>query len=229
MANDIVNYSIADDGFDHASRDYDGNVIKGDILKCSQGHWLVGTESTPLEAGARRVVVGTFARWIRWGYGDDGRMQPVDHRDRVDGRLPELEELPEHDATVAGPDGKPRPAWSLNRYLYLVDRDTAATSTYITSAWKGREAVVSLANQIAQKRVAHPGTCPIIEFGSVPGKGKYGTYMRPVLRVVGWVGGNVALDPAARGMAKLKQITGGKSISDIYGPETDDMSDSIPF
>jgi hypothetical protein len=40
-------------------------------------------------------------------------------------------------------------------------------------------------------RVARPGINPVVEFDAAAHQTKYGRKMKPVLRIVGWVGGNL--------------------------------------
>src|SRR5215467_8750740 len=147
MTTEMTNYDHGSDGFADAASDYNDNIIKGEMLKCSQGHWLLGQENKTIPSGSRFVATGTAAQYVKWGLGDDGKPRPVDNVTRKPGApMPELEDLPDHEAQVAGPDGKPRPAWQLTRYLYLTDPEDASVCTFVTSTWQGRDAVIALGN-----------------------------------------------------------------------------------
>jgi hypothetical protein len=236
MTTEMTNFDNGSDGWSDAASDYNDNIIRGEMLKCSSGHWLLGQENKAVPAGARFVAVGTATQWVKWGFGDDGRPRPVDHHTRKPGEpIPELEDLPDHTAMVPGPDAKDRPAWQLTRYLYLTNPEDASVCTFVTSTWKGREAIIALGNQIVTMRTARPGVSPVIELHSAPYKARYGTQQKPVLKVVGWVGGSQAAEPPrpqAPPTPKLKSIpTSDKpSTSPVFGHVANDMmDDEIPW
>jgi hypothetical protein len=169
----------------------------------------MGRDSTPLKPDTRLVATGTVAAWVKW---EDGK--PTQYRVRKTGeRFPDRDELGDLDESAweLGPDDNPRDPWQNTRFVHFVDPATAGAFTYSTSSWSGRSAVTALGDQITRMRVARPGAAPVVEFGSAPLQTKFGRKMKPVLKVVGWVGGGD--EPK-----QLDQL-----------PKNGDMNDVIPF
>jgi hypothetical protein len=186
--NDLTIFNT-DDGWNDAAADYADNVLRGELLKCTDGHWSIGRNSTPLKPGTRLVALGTVAAWVKWARG-----KPTEYRVRKPGeRLPERKDLGDLDETQweTSPDGKPRDCWQESRFVHLVDPATAEMFTFSTSSWGGRSAVNALGAQITRMRVARPGAAPVVEFHSALGPTKFGPKMKPVLKVV--VGSAVAM------------------------------------
>jgi hypothetical protein len=144
--------------------------------------------------------------------------------------MPEREELGDLDEAdwQAGPDGKKRDPWQNSRYLYLTIPETAQILTFSTASWSGRGAVIGLGDQISRMRVARPGVSAVVELSSAPHKTKFGTGLKPIIRVVGWVGGG-------GGGADLKQIAGPRTGGQAGKPAPqveimdDMMDDGVPF
>jgi len=201
----------ADDGWSDFANDYSETLTRGDLLKCSKGHWLLGQERLP--EGTKLVATGAAAAWIKWGLDENGKQKPVDEKIRKKGQpMPDRVDLDDPEAQIPGLDGKPRYAWQNTRYIYFVDPETAATCTFSTATWEGRRAAIALGDQITTMRTARPGVSPIVELHSAPYQNKFGMQMKPVLKVVGWVGGRTA-DPK-----QLKAL-----------PKNADMDDACPF
>lgn len=242
MTTDIAKYDSNDDGFAAAAADLDSRAIKGDILRCSKGHWLVGESQTHLDLNNPMVATSTVTQWVRWGEDEHGRPKPIDFfPKRIGDPVPQaIEELPDAEAMTTGPDGQERPAWQLTKYLHFTDPQTAATYTFITSTWRGREAVSSLAAQIVTMRTARKGVSPVVILGSAPYKTKFGTQMKPTFRITGWVGGNggAAVEPQ-RPAAMLPPLRHGRdhvrdvpapNVSPVFGHVTNDtLDDEVPF
>jgi hypothetical protein len=199
----------SDDGWADAANDYADNVLRGELIKCVDGHWSFGRDGTPLKADTRLVALGTVAAWVKWEEG-----KPTQYRVRKPGeQLLDRAELGDTDETrwETGPDDNPRDPWQSTRFVHFVDPATAAALTFSTSSWSGRNAVIALGDQITRMRVARPGASPVVEFTSAPLQTKFGRKMKPVLKVVGWVGGSDEPKP-------LDQL-----------PKGGDMDDTIPF
>ena len=204
----------SNDGFADAAADYAKDLLRGELLKCTDGHWLVGKEGEKLAFGIRMVAVGTAAAWVKWAGG-----KPAEYRVRRPGEeLPDRDELGDLDKSdwEAGPDDMPRDPWQNTRFLWLTDPETAALYTYSTSSWSGRSAVIGLGDQITRMRTARPGAAPIVEFHSGPLQTKFGKKMKPILKVVGWVGG------ADNGAVELPKLPTPKAVNDMH-------DDSVPF
>jgi hypothetical protein len=216
MTSDITIYND-NDGFADAAADYSENLLRGELLKCTDGHWFVGKEGSALAHDTRMVALGTAASWVKWVNG-----KPDEFRIRRAGEtMLERDELGDNVAAdwETGPDGQPRDPWQNTRFLWLVDPKTAAAYTFSTSSWSGRSAVIGLGDQITRMRVARPGVNPIIEFSSAPLQTKFGRKMKPVLKIVGWVGGG------GEG-ADVKQIGKAPAKAEVLD---DMMDDACPF
>jgi hypothetical protein len=231
MSNNLTTYD-AEDGWNDAASDHATKLIRGDLLKCNKGHWLLGQEAKPLPAGTRLVATGTNAAWVKWGTGDNGLPRPVEYRVRKPGEaMPEREELGDLNEAdwPAGPDGQPRDPWQNTRFLYLVNPETAATCTFSTATYGGRGAVSALGSQIVTMRTARRGVSPVVELHSAPYKTKYGIQMKPVFKVVGWVGGNTETVTQTAPTPKLIAPANDRAASTVYGPIDNDMTDEVPF
>ena len=100
---------IGDDGFEAAAAEGAERILKGDLLKFSDGHWLVGREAVLIKQDLRLVAMGTAAAWVRWAGG-----KPDKYVIRQAGApFPEREELGDNDEALwePGPDDKPRDPW----------------------------------------------------------------------------------------------------------------------
>jgi hypothetical protein len=182
------------DGWEDAANDASARIIRGAILKFSDGQWTTGREGTVVERGTKLVALGTTAAWVKWW---DNK--PVEYKLRVAGqRMLDREELgdDEEGEWQAGPGGGLRDPWQNTRFVYLVDPLTAEAYTFSTASWSGRSAVIDLGDQIARMRLAHPGAVPVVALESAPHLTKYGRKTKPVFKVVGWrKGGSVEDEP----------------------------------
>src|SRR5215831_10401848 len=101
MNNEMTIYETTDDGWSDFAADYSQNLVRGDLLKCSKGHWLLGQEGARLPEGTRLVATSCAAAWIKWGIDENGKQRPVGERIRQKGeRMPDREELDDPDATI---------------------------------------------------------------------------------------------------------------------------------
>lgn len=195
---------IGDDGFEAAAAEGAERILKGDLLKFSDGHWLVGREAVLIKQDLRLVAMGTAAAWVRWAGG-----KPDKYVVRQAGApFPEREELGDNDEALwePGPDDKPRDPWQSTRFVHLVNPETAGLYTFSTTSWGGRGAVIDLADAIVRYRHARPGACPVVTLGSAPMQTKFGKKWRPVFQIVDWVGGDGTAE--ARPKPELKMIPG---------------------
>jgi hypothetical protein len=176
------------DGWDAAAAEGSDRVLRGELLKFSDGHWLIGREALPMAPGLRLVAMGTAAAWVRWAGGKPDRY--VVRQPGVP--FPDRDELGDHDETAweNGPDDKPRDPWQSSRFVHLVNPETAAAYTFSTTSWGGRGAVIDLADAIGRYRHARPGAAPVVVLESAPMQTRYGKKWKPVFKVVDWVGGS---------------------------------------
>jgi hypothetical protein len=178
---------VGDDGFEAAAAEGAERILKGDLLKFSDGHWLVGREALPMKQDVRLVVMATAAAWVKWEGG-----KPVRYIVRQAGvPFPEREELGDLDESKwePGPDDKPRDPWQSTRFVHLTNPETASLFTFTTTSWGGRGAVIDLADAIVRYRGARPGAHPVVVLQSAPMQTKFGKKWRPVFQIVDWVGG----------------------------------------
>jgi hypothetical protein len=177
------------DGWGDVAAESGERVLRGDLLKFSDGTWLVGRESIPVEKDRKLVAVGCASAWVRWAGG-----KPDKYIVRQPGAAsPEREDLGDSDETKwePGPDNRPRDPWMSTRYVYLVDPHDASAYTFSTSSWGGRGAVIDLADAIQRYRAARPGASPVVLLEAAAMKTKYGVKRRPVLKIIDWVGGDI--------------------------------------
>jgi hypothetical protein len=177
------------DGWEEAAAEGGARVLRGDLLKFSDGHWLVGREGLPVDKERKLVAVGCAAAWVRWAGG-----KPDKYIVRQPGvPFPEREELGdlEESAWEPGPDDKPRDPWQTTRFVHLVDPHDASAYTFSTTSWGGRGAVIDLADAIQRYRSARPGASPVVMLEAAPMKTKFGTKRKPVFKIVDWVGGGI--------------------------------------
>jgi hypothetical protein len=225
-----------DDGFNDAATDFQSNMLRGQLLKCSDGHWLVGREGTPLEPNIRMVAIGAGMAWVRWH-----NNQPVQNLVRKPGeKMKERSELQppkpnENDGAFQfgheyelAQDGRVKDPWQNTRFLWLTDPRTAALYTFSTSSWAGRDAVAGLGDQIVRMRMARPGVSPVLEFESGPLQTKFGRKFKPVLKIVGWVGDSQS--PLRVGETPLRgNATQQQQIGHAPAIISDMNDDEIPF
>jgi hypothetical protein len=223
------------DGWADAAKDAEERIIRGTLLKFSDGRWSKGKEGTPVEDGTQLVAIDTAVGWVRWVGG-----KPDRYVMRQPGRkLPEREELGDLDESEweIGPNGEPRDPWQLTRFVYLVDPVTAEFFTFSTSSWGGRIAVIDLADQVGRMRCAHPGAVPVVELSVAPMVTRFGRKSRPLFRVTEWkAGGTVVSDEAKP--AQLEDRTAADSginrYAEIKGRRPtevtlSDLDDEIPY
>jgi hypothetical protein len=232
MATDVTVYDNYDtsDGFGDAAHEDSEKLLRGTMILCTEGHWLAGKERERLPHGTRFVATGTAAAMVRWENDKPAEYRVRGPRERLPSRA-DLGYLDKKQWKLS-PSGEPQDPWQDQRYLYLADPRDASIFTYVTATFTGRSAVNSLASQIVRMRVARPGINPVVEFDAAAHQTKYGRKMKPVLRIVGWVGGNlpgtVDTVPQPGG-----DYHGGKPAlvpPPAYQPQHSDMmSDDVPF
>lgn len=217
---------ISTDGWDDTAAEAESRVIRGSLLKFSDGRWSIGKENGAVEAGRQLVAVATAAAWVKWLGG-----RPVEYRLREPGvPLPERDEVGDCDRAgwENGPDGQPRDPWQNTRFVHLIDPQTAEAFTFSTSSAGGLSCVITLADQIKRMRSEHPSAVPMVELGAAPMPTKHGWKSKPLLRVVGWK--NTAMNVVREQPEHLlpAPITKGNSMLAARKP-VNDMDDDIPF
>ena len=118
---------VNDDGF--ADVDVNDRVVRGDILRCVDGHWSVKTGG---ELPEKLLAIATATVLQCWK-----AQKPIATIRKKTGKpLPDLDEL---NAKVPSSEweknreGQPRPPWVRQHLVYLLDPATANTFTFINS------------------------------------------------------------------------------------------------
>ena len=182
--------ATSSDGWDEVP-ETGGSLIVGFKVKFDFNNitWEIdGTKITPDVEEDTYAVLGVKSVWTKWG--EDRKPE---HRVTQPGqRHPLKDEMPDRDEDEwpLGLDGKTQEdPWKDNRYVYMINTQTAAEFTFVTDTYGGRRAVSDLKQQIAYARRVHPGAVPIVKLsvGTMPTK--FGPKPRPMLKVVDWRGG----------------------------------------
>jgi hypothetical protein len=180
-------YNVAtNDGWSDAAADGASRVIRGTLLKFSDGTWLSGKENIEINRGTRLLAVDCAKAWCKWR---DGK--PEYRVQQPGAAFPEREELGDDDKSIweAGINGEPRDPWSLNRMVYLIDPRSQGAYTFVTSSWGGRGAVIDLADAVRRKRFSSPSAIPLVELQSAPHVTKYGRKTKPLFKLIEWRNG----------------------------------------
>jgi hypothetical protein len=213
-----TNFTPSDDGFETVASEAADRVIKGTLIKFSDGTWTAGKEAILMKPDVRLVVVSTAAAWVQWVGG-----KPVKYLIQRPGTpMPEREQLGDTDDALweAGPDGSPRDPWQSTKFAHFTDPLTASLYTWSATSWSGRGAIVDLSDAVSRYRQARPGACPVVLLEAAPMQTKYGMKRKPVLNIIDWVGSGTPPKPAPQ----MKTIT-----NNAPPRPRADMDDGIPF
>jgi hypothetical protein len=162
-------------------------LIQGILLKCVDGVWIDRDGLTP---PSEMLVIGTTRGLQCWGREQDlldeipeTSDEPLPDLDALNAQIPEDEWGP-------GLDGKPRPPWTFNWIVYLLDPATASTYTFINRTWGAQQAVEQLEDRIKWMRTLRGNAvAPIVQLDRRPMKIKRlggAVKMRPEFTVVDW-------------------------------------------
>ena len=173
------------DNFAIAASSSQSSAISGERLRFSKGQYLIGRgDAERLDIGTELQAIDIQAAWVKFL---DGKV--VDQR--VGFPMAERDELgdTDEDEWPMGFDGTPADPWSNQRYLYLIDPESGAEYTFITSSWGGRAAVETLARQVYVKRGSLPGAVATVRLDvGYKRSQRYGNVPAPKFEVVGWNG-----------------------------------------
>jgi hypothetical protein len=188
-----------DGGWSDTAKENEQRLLRGTLLRFSEGKWRRGKEQEVMPHGIELVAEAIKAAWIRW---QGGRV--VEQIVRQPGqRMADRDELSNNDEAdwPLGPSGEPNDPWRNTRFVWLICPATAEALTFSTSSWGGRGAVGDLADATARMRGARPGAMPIVQLGAAEMPTKYGLKTKPIFKIVGWVGGDAPLAPPAKRIA----------------------------
>jgi hypothetical protein len=186
------------------------SMIVGKMLKFADGKFLADKTET-LAASTTLVAVNVTTAWVHWR-----DSKPIEHRvTHVGQSHPIRDELPDQDEGKwpVGLNNEPADPWHDCRYLYLIDPNTGADYTFVTSSFGGRKAIGDLKDAIRNVRSVHPNALPLVQLGSIMWKTRFGQKPRPDFKIVGWRG-------------KQDDIGNAKVVE--HAPNRD-MDDDIPF
>jgi len=198
--NDVTQYHDDDDGFDGTITG--GRLIKGVLIKWNETHrWLDRDGLRPPEILLVLALAEAFQRF------KDKRVIG----EIKDKPLPEVETL---NATIPvsewelGLNNQPKPPWSHQRIVYLIDPATAQFYTHLNNtvgmkiAWENlRERVITM------RALRGARVLPLVKLGQRPMKTSIGVIkQRPEYEIVGWrtLGGEGSAIPGS----STPQITG---------------------
>jgi hypothetical protein len=158
-------------------------LIRGTILRCTDGMWADGLGSPP---PALLIALGTTQAIQCWR-----ESKPTDVIMAEPGKpLPDVDELnsqiPEEE-WEKGLDGKPKAPWVLQHVAYFIDPVSAESYTFVNGTFGARLAVEKLADRVANmQRLRGGNALPVVKLESKPMKTKFGTKQRPEFTVVEW-------------------------------------------
>jgi hypothetical protein len=205
-----------DGGWNDTAQENKNRLLRGTLLRFSDGRWRKGKEQQLVPDGTELVAECVKAAWIRW---QDGKV--AEQIIRAAGqRMVDRDELSNTDEAEwpLGPSGEPQDPWRNTRFVWLVNPVSAEGFTFSTSSWGGRGAVGDLADATARMRGARFGAMPVVQLGAAEMPTKYGLKSKPAFKIVGWVGGDAPLAPPAKRIAAPEPP--------IQKP---DWEDEIPF
>jgi len=158
-------------------------LIRGTILRCTDGKWVDGLGSQP---PALLIALGTTQAVQCWSGG-----KPTDVIMAENGKpLPDVDELNSQipvEEWEKGLDGKPKAPWVLQHVAYLIDPVSAESFTFVNGTYGARLAVEKLQDRVANmQRLRGGNALPVVKLESRPMKTKFGTKQRPEFTVVEW-------------------------------------------
>jgi len=158
-------------------------LIRGTILRCTDGKWADGLGSPP---PALLIALGTTQAVQCW---KDSK--PTDVIVAEPGKpLPNVDELNSQipvEEWEKGLDGKPKAPWVLQHVAYLIDPVSAESYTFINGTYGARLAVEKLADRVANmQRLRGGNALPVVKLEAKPMKTKFGTKQRPEFTIVEW-------------------------------------------
>ena len=191
----------ANDGFEDGATDQ--RLIQGDIIKCVDGHWA-SRDGTPIPTRTRRIALATTTAVQLWR-----DQMPVETIIKQPGQaLPDIDELNDKipkETWEEGLDGEPRPPWTKQFAVYLLDPKDASISTFINSTTGAAIAVDKLKDKVRWMRALRgERVVPLVELSSKVMKTKFGQKMRPEFEVIEWrdLGAGLEAKPAVPALGK---------------------------
>jgi hypothetical protein len=160
-------------------------VIQGVLLKCVDGQWKDGDGLTP---ASEMLVIGITRVLQCWKDKDlldvivEQPNEPLPDVDGLNAQIPKQE-------WGLDLNGNPRPPWSLNWVVYLLDPATASTYTFINSTVGARIAVERLEDKVRWMRTLRgANVAPIVKLDARPMKTKVPGVLkqRPEFTVLEW-------------------------------------------
>jgi hypothetical protein len=178
--------AVISDGWDMAAIDMSTNPMAGLIsARFDNGGYFTGKEKTPLETGKHYVAIDLREGWmfLKREAPPEYSMRPIGGAKplRPDSFTNEDEWPFKLNSTTERDD-----PWKYNRFVFLLDPQSAAVIVFNTHSVGGDIGVNELAKAIQTMRNARPGAVPIVELQSRQWKNRFGTRPRPFFNIVGW-------------------------------------------
>jgi len=158
-----------------------GNRIQGQALKYKDGgRYLIGREATEAPKDLALVVTDLKMVWLRRDGGKIVESIEIFPGDRPIAR-DDLGHVDKSQWSI-GNFGNAEDPWSLCKYMYGYDRDTAQSYTFISETKGGSVAITKLAAEIARVQSKHPGASPVVELDWAD----FGSRTRPNFKIIDW-------------------------------------------
>jgi hypothetical protein len=177
--------AMQDDGWN--DRETDDRTIQGTSLKCVDGVWTRGKETTPLPSDTELIAISTLTCLVRFRgeelpetiFKQPG--QDLPDPDALNAEIPESEWLP-------GLNGDPRPPWQEQRVCYLLKESTAEKFTFATTTIGGMRAVRDLKDAVQLRRWLNGSTeLAVVKLSRASMPTKRGPKIRPHFEIVRYV------------------------------------------
>jgi hypothetical protein len=169
-----------DNDFDAGGSNVD-RTIQGSIIKCIDGRW-VDRDGSELPVGTKMLVLATTEVLQHFQDGkliEEIKKKPFPNLDGLNKAIP----VKQWSKGINGP----RPPWSHQHIVYLVNTSDAAIYTSINNT-KGQEiAVQRLTSKVKwMRRLRNENVSPVVQLDAKPMPTQNGPKMRPEFTVVEW-------------------------------------------
>ena len=224
---------ITDDGFDKTEVD-SSRIIQGTILRCVDGQWS-DADGMPIAAETTLLALGTTQCLQRWENQLPAETIPKERNEP----LPDVDDLnakiPKEKWEI-GLDGEPRPPWSLQHIVYLLDPRDASLFTYINSTTGASIAVERLRSKVGwMRQLRGTNVVPLIKLETRPMKTRFGKKQRPEFTILEWrqlarVGAKEAPAQISYQPANQPQTDNLASLQPVSEPTLkEEIRDEIPY
>ena len=179
MSNDVIPHD--DDGFNGSLAG--GRLIKGFLIKWNETQgWFDRDGLRPPEIMIVHSIDEALQRWQSQKVIDEIRDKPLPDVDALNETIPVAEWEP-------GLDGRPKPPYSHQRIIYLLDYNSGQFYTYMNSTIGARIMWDNLRERVTVVRMLRGSAVrPIVKLTHRPMKTSFGMKHRPELEIIDWFG-----------------------------------------